>query len=110
MNVYFIFLIALCNVTCMRASRFTVSLFAIELGAQQVIIGVLISMYALFPALLALYAGRLSDRLGARLPMLVGSIGLVLGLLLPYVFPVLPVLYISAALFGLSYVFYHVAV
>ena len=110
MNVYLIFLIAVFNVTCLRASRVVISLFAIELGAQQFVIGVLIAMYALFPALLALYAGRLSDRMGARLPMLVGSIGLVLGLLLPYAFPVLPALYFSAALFGTSYVFYHVTI
>jgi MFS family permease len=110
MNVYLIFLIAVFNVTCLRASRVVISLFAIELGAQQFVIGVLIAMYALFPALLALYAGRLSDRVGARMPMLAGSIGLVLGLLLPYAFPVLPALYVSAALFGMSYVFYHVSI
>ena len=110
MNIYRIFLIALCNVTCQRASRVVVSLLAIDLGAEQFVIGLLIAMYSLFPALLALYAGRLSDRLGARRPMLIGSIGLVLGLLLPAAFPVLPALFVSAALFGMSYIFYHVAV
>ena len=110
MNIYRIFLIALCNVTCLRASRVVVSLLAIELGAEQFVIGLLIAMYSLFPALLALYAGRLSDRHGTRLPMLIGSMGLVLGLLLPSAFPVLPALFASAALFGMSYVFYHVAV
>jgi MFS family permease len=110
MNIYRIFLIALCNVTCLRASRVVVSLLAIELGAEQFIIGLLIAMYSLFPALLALYAGRLSDRHGTRLPMLLGSSGLVLGLLLPCAYPVLPALFVSAALFGMSYVFYHVAV
>jgi MFS family permease len=110
MNIYRIFLIALCNVTCLRASRVVVSLLAIELGAEQFVIGLLIAMYSLFPALLALYAGRLSDRRGARLPMLIGSCGLVLGLLLPCAFPILPALFVSAALFGLSYIFYHVAV
>ena len=83
MNLYLIFLIALCNVTCLRASRVVVSLFALQLGATQFVIGLLIAMYSLFPALLALYAGRLSDRRGTRLPMLIGSIGLVMGLLLP---------------------------
>ena len=71
-----IFLIALCNVTCLRASRVVVSLFALQLGATQFVIGLLIAMYSLFPALLALYAGRLSDRRGTRLPMLIGAIGL----------------------------------
>ena len=110
MTIYIIFLVALCNVTCLRASRVIVSLFALDLGAQQFWVGVLIGMYALFPALLALYAGKLSDRLGPRLPMLIGSTGLVIGLLLPYAFPEMPALYCSAALFGASYVFYHVSV
>jgi len=110
MTIYVLFLIVLCNVTCLRASRVIVSLFAIELGAQQFLIGVLIAMYSVFPMLLALYAGRLSDRLGPRLPMLVGSLGLVAGLLLPFLYPALPALYVSAGLFGMSYVFYHVSV
>ena len=110
MTIYIIFLVALCNVICLRASRVIVSLFALDLGAQQFWVGVLIGMYALFPALLALYAGKLSDRLGPRLPMLIGSTGLVIGLLLPYAFPEMPALYCSAALFGASYVFYHVSV
>ena len=110
MNIYRIFLIALCNVTCLRASRVVVSLLALELGAEQFVVGLLIAMFSLFPALLALYAGRLSDQRGARLPMLIGSIGLVLGLLLPAAFPVVPALFVSAALFGMSYIFYHVAV
>ena len=110
MNLYLIFLIALCNVTCLRASRVVVSLFALQLGATQFVIGLLIAMYSLFPALLALYAGRLSDRRGTRLPMLIGSIGLVMGLLLPAAVPGMPALFASAALFGMSYIFYHVAV
>ena len=110
MNIYRIFLIALCNVTCLHGSRVVVSLLAIELGAQQFVIGLLIAMYSLFPALLALYAGRLSDRRGTRVPMLIGSAGLVLGLVLPGIFPALPMLFVSAALFGMSYIFYHVAV
>lgn len=110
MNIYRIYLIALCNVTCLHGSRVVVSLLAIQLGAQQFMIGLLIAMYSFFPALLALYAGRLSDRRGTRVPMLIGSAGLVLGLVLPGFFPILPMLFVSAALFGMSYIFYHVAV
>jgi MFS family permease len=110
MNIYRIFLIAFCNVVCQRASTVVVALLAIELGAEQFVIGLLIAMYSLFPALFALYAGRISDRYGARQPMLLGSLGLALGMLLPGAFPVLPALFASAALFGMAYIFYHVAV
>ena len=92
-----------------RASKVLVSLFAIELGASQVIIGVMIAMYSLLPALLAVYAGKLSDRLGVRLPMLAGSLGVSAGLLLPWLSPGLPALYASAALIGASHMFYNVS-
>jgi len=110
MWIYVVFVIVLCNMTSFRGSKVLVSLFAIELGAPQFYIGILVALYSLFPMLLALYAGKLSDRLGVRYPMIVGSIGLALGLSLPYFFPALVTLYASAALIGGSHVFYNVSV
>ncbi|NBR27664.1 MAG: MFS transporter [Betaproteobacteria bacterium] len=110
MNVYLILLVVLCNVICLRASRIMVSLFAIELGAPQYLIGIMIGLYALFPALLAVYAGRLSDRKGPRLPMLGGSAGAVVGMLIPFAMPTMPALALSAVVFGVAFIFYHVAV
>jgi MFS family permease len=110
MSIYVVFLIILCNMTCWRASKVLATLFAIEMGATQFYIGILVAVYSLFPMLLALYAGKLSDRLGVRLPMIVGSIGLSLGLTLPYFLPSIGALYASAALIGASHVFYNVSV
>ncbi|HEX6007952.1 MAG TPA: MFS transporter, partial [Burkholderiales bacterium] len=110
MWIYVVFLIVLCNMTVFRGSKVLVSLFAIELGAPQFYIGVLIALYSLFPMMLALYAGKLSDRLGVRYPMIAGSSGLALGLSLPYFAPGLPALYASAAMIGASHVFYNVSV
>lgn len=110
MWIYVVFLIVLCNMTSFRGSKVLVSLFAIELGAPQFYIGILVALYSLFPMLLALYAGKLSDRLGVRWPMIIGSAGLAAGLSLPYLFPALTALYASAALIGGSHVFYNVSV
>jgi MFS family permease len=110
MSIWLVLLIILCNMTCWRASKVLATLFAIELGATQFYIGVLVAMYSLFPMLLALYAGKLSDRLGVRLPMIGGSIGLSLGLALPFVAPSIAALYASAAMIGASHVFYNVSV
>ncbi len=110
MNVYLILLVVLCNITCLRASRMLVSLYAIDLGAEQYVIGLVIALYALLPALLAVFAGRLSDRIGPRWPMLGGSVGVVAGLVIPWLWPTLPALCVSAALFGAAFIFYHVAV
>lgn len=110
MSFYVVLLIVLCNMTAFRGSKVLVTLFAIDLGAEQFYIGVLVAMYSLFPMLLALYAGRLSDRLGARAPMLAGSVGIAAGLLLPSLFSSLAALYASAVLIGASHVFYNVSV
>jgi predicted MFS family arabinose efflux permease len=103
MHIGTILLIVLFNMSSFRASKVLVSLYAIELGASQFIIGVMIAMYSLLPALLAVYVGKLSDRLGVRLPMLFGSLGVALGLLLPWLFQSMPALYASAALIGASH-------
>ncbi len=110
MNIKTVFVIVLCNMLSYRGSKVLISLFAIELGAAQIYIGMLIAMYAVFPMLLALYAGKLTDRLGVRTPMLCGSAGVAAGLLLPFLFPAIPALYASAAMIGASHVFYNVAV
>ncbi|MBI4195281.1 MAG: MFS transporter [Betaproteobacteria bacterium] len=110
MTIYIVLLIVLFNMTSFRGSKILVSLFAIELGAPPFYIGALVATYSVFPMLLALYAGKLSDRLGVRLPMLAGSMGLAVGLSLPYLSPTLAALFASAALIGASHVFYNVSV
>jgi MFS family permease len=101
--------VTMINMLGIRASRVLAPLFAIELGANPFLIGVLAAMDSVFPLLLALYAGKLSDRLGGRAPMMFGSLGMSGGLMVPYFLPSLPGLYLSAALIGLSHVFYNVS-
>ncbi|PZR53308.1 MAG: MFS transporter, partial [Stutzerimonas stutzeri] len=91
-------------------SRVAVSLYALELGANQFTIGVLMALYALCPMLLAVYIGKLADRVGPRLPMLLGTTGVAVALLLPPLVPGLATLYLSALLLGTSFHFFFVTV
>ena len=109
MSAWVALLIVLFNMTSFRASKVLVTLFGIELGAAQFFIGILVATYSIFPMLLALYAGQLSDRLGVRLPMICGSVGMVGGLAFPFFYSEMPALYVSAALLGGSHVFYNVS-
>ena len=109
MNIATVLLIVMFNMSAFRASKVLVSLYAIELGASQFIIGVMIAMYSLLPVLLALQVGKLADRLGARLPMLIGSTGVALGLALPWAFESMAALYASAALIGVSHMMANVS-
>ena len=100
--------IVLLNMTAFRGSKVVVTLFAIELGAAQFYIGVIIAMYSVFPMMLGVFAGKLTDRLGVRRPLIGGTLGVALALLVPFFFPRTPALYLSATLIGASWVFYNV--
>lgn len=110
MAFHIIVLLSVLTHTSFKGSKVLVSLYALELSASPVAIGALFSVYSIFPVLLSLYAGKLSDRYGYRLPMVFGACGLALGLLLPFLLPRLPALYFSAGLIGFCYIFYVVSV
>lgn len=96
--------------TAYKGSKVLMSLSALELGANEFFVGLLFSAYALFPLLLSLYAGKVSDRIGSRRPMLFGATGLLAGMLLPFFWHRLDVLFMSAALMGCCYIFFTVSV
>ena len=110
MAIYLIVLMCALNHTAFGGSRVAVSLYALDLGANQLAIGVLMAFYGLCPMLLAVTIGKLADRVGPRLPMLVGTAGVAVALLLPPIFPGLATLYISALLIGTSFHFFFVTV
>ncbi|MES2756755.1 MAG: MFS transporter [Pseudomonadota bacterium] len=109
MAVYLTVLLSVLNQIGLKGSKMLVALYAIELHASPLTIGLLISMYAIFPLLLAVYAGRYSDRVGMRRPMVVGSFALCGGMLVPAMFPGMAALFVSAAVIGTANIFFHVA-
>lgn len=106
--IYVVLGVVLFNMTAYRGSKVAVTLFAIELGVEQIYIGVVVAVYSVFPMLLGLYAGKLADRLGVRKPMIAGTLGLSVALFVPFVFPSVPALFLSSTLIGASWVFYNV--
>jgi predicted MFS family arabinose efflux permease len=90
-------------------SRITVSLSAISQGASPLTVGVLMSLYAVIPMLLAVQAGRLVDRVGAFRPIAIAGSVLAAGMLLPYFSHALPVLFATAALVGTAFMMQHIA-
>lgn len=110
MTFYLVVLTTILAHTSFKGSKVLMSLFAIELGANPFAIGTMFAVYSIFPVFLSLHAGKISDRLGFRLPMLMGSSGLLSGLVLPFLLPSLAGLYASAVLIGIFYIFYTVSV
>ena len=105
---FFILLTVLSHVGFV-GSRITVSLSAISQGASPLSIGVLMSLYAVIPMLLAVQAGRLVDRVGAFRPIAVAGTILAAGMLLPFVSHELPVLFVSATIVGTAFMMQHIA-
>ena len=67
--------------------RVTASLDALSHGYGSFTVGLLISLLALFPTFLSMPWGRVVDRVGARLPIAVGGLFLLAGVMIPAVFP-----------------------
>jgi MFS family permease len=84
-------------------SRVAVSLHALGLTANQFAIGFVIALYALCPMLLAIFIGRLADRVPARRMVVLGSLIMTGALLLPPLFPGMPALCTAAFVLGLSH-------
>ena len=101
--------LGIANHSILTGSRVVVSLYALSLGASPFTVGVLMSLYAMLPMLLAVAAGRMSDRFGTRRPMLVGSATIAVGAMLPFAFPGLAMLYASATLVGVGFMAFQLA-
>jgi predicted MFS family arabinose efflux permease len=82
------------------AVRPMVSLFAEQLGASMLEIGILTACYSLTPLFIAVFAGRFIDRFGEKLPLLIGAGGMVLALIIPFFLPSIPFIYVSHLLLG----------
>ena len=105
---YFIFL----NVAghlCFVGSRMTTTLFALQLGASEFTVGILLALFAVLPMLLSVSAGRVIDRLGPKRPVMAGLAVLAMAATLPFLFPSVTTLYISSPLLGSSFMFLHIA-
>ena len=109
MGFYVIVAMTVLNHIAYKGSKMLISLYAIDLGATPLVIGILYALYSFFSLFLALYAGRVSDRLGPRMPMLMGSLALACGLVLPFIWRGFTALFISATLIGTLYIFYTVS-
>jgi len=61
------------NHSAFAGSRVVMSLAGLQLQASPFAIGLILSFYGLLPMVLSVVAGRWVDRVGMRLPMLVGT-------------------------------------
>ena len=77
----------ICVHACMATTRVTASLWVLDQGYGEASVGMLLSLFAVAPIALSLWAGRLADRHGFHRPVGVGVamafVGALLALLIP---------------------------
>jgi MFS family permease len=108
MAIYLIVLSCVLIHAGFAGAKVALPLHALQLGVDPFSVGVIMALWALVPMLIALYVGRLVDRVGPRKPMLCGTVGVMTGLLVPYVFPDTFGLVIMAVVVGTSFQFFFV--
>lgn len=96
--------------TAFSGGRLAISLTALAGGATPLAVGVLMSLIAALPMVLAVRAGRLVDRIGVRYPILCGVALLGLSVSIPAIFPAVPALYVAAAGSGLGFTLFHISI
>ncbi len=94
----------------MKGSRVLMTLYAVEMGAGPFETGIMFALYGLVPFMLAIAAGRIADRFDNRVLMYWGLGTYTLSLPLPYAFPSMAILFISAPLWGFTSMLWVVAV
>jgi MFS family permease len=95
-------LIGLTTVTHIASTgtRFAVTMAALKLGASPFDVGLLMAAFALLPMLIAVKAGRIADRIGVRLPMMVSAVVAIAAVLLPFFWHTLTALFITSIFLG----------
>jgi MFS family permease len=100
MTIYVVTLIVVLNHIGFSGSRVAVALYALQLGANQFSVGVIVACYSVCPMLFAITIGRFADKTGPRPMMIVGTFATAVVLLLPVVFSDLGILYATSLLLG----------
>jgi MFS family permease len=106
MSIHFTFILAFFMSICRLTGRVLITLYALRLGAQPFTVGLLAAMTEVLPTLLSWHVGRLTDRFGARWLLMVGAAAGALGMLVSYVKPGLPALFVTSVMYGVLSAFY----
>ncbi|WP_096437378.1 MFS transporter [Alteribacter populi] len=108
-KILLIFLVVFFHQLTIQGTRPLIPLLADDLGAGKIEIGIIAATFAVFPLFFAISAGKWIDKWGIKWPIVLGSIGVTIALLIPYLFPVVLILYLSQVFAGFSQIFINIS-
>jgi predicted MFS family arabinose efflux permease len=109
-SMHLIILLSMTIHACYIGSKVVVSLLALDLGASQLTVGMLATLYAVVPLALGVYSGRLADTSGMRLPLNIGAVAMCAAMLAGYFSGSLAGLIVVPILVGTGFVFFNVSI
>jgi len=104
MTIKAVFILVFAFQVMLHMTRPLVTLFGADLGAGTLEIGIITATYAFFPLLFAVRAGKIADRVGDRLPIMLGMTAAGIGLTFPFAFSALWAVYVSQIIVGLAHI------
>ena len=110
MTIYLVVLLSVLSQIGFGGSRVAVSLYSLELGASQFMVGVIVALYSLCPMFLSIAIGRLADRLAPHVLIIWGSVMMMVALLLPLALPSIATLCVLAFLNGLGHLVFSIPI
>ena len=102
--------LSILNHIAFAGARVVLTLSALHLHAPPLEVGLVLSLYSLLPMLLALPGGRWIDRIGARAPMMMGTLLILLGVWLPAVWLSMTSLTLAAVIIGVGFLPFHLGI
>ena len=110
MTIYLVILVSVLSQIGFGGSRVAVSLYALELGANQVMVGTIVALFSICPMFFSIIIGRLCDRVPTHRPIIWGSVMMVVAFLLPLALPSVAVLCMLAVLNGLGHLVFSIPI
>ena len=100
MKLAFIMLVSAVSQAAGSGARLNLSLSALAQGGSAATVGLLNTVYAVLPALLAVQVGRQIDRIGLRIPLVAGILLALAGMLVNFSWSAQMALYFGAVFIG----------
>ncbi len=96
-------LVTLTGHMAMSGGRVSGSLFALQSGSPDLVVGVFMAMFSVLPALAAMSIGRWVDRIGALPVLRTGVLAVLFGATVPVLWLSVPALFVMAVFVGFGF-------